>query len=91
MKPIRYHGPEQPFRLEDVDRPEARAGEVLVKITTAAMCHTELHFRSGLLNLGVAPVTMGHEIVGRIDAVGSASSISDKWVVLSAFLFGYQP
>jgi propanol-preferring alcohol dehydrogenase len=34
------------------------------------MCHTELHFKSGLLDLGVAPITMGHEVVGRIAAVG---------------------
>lgn len=46
------------------------AGEVLVKITASAMCHTELHFNSGLLDLCVAPVTMGHEIVGRVEAVG---------------------
>ena len=70
MKAIRYHGPNKAFRPEDMSRSEPQAGEVLVKITASAMCHTELHFNSGLLNLGVAPVTMGHEIVGRIEAVG---------------------
>lgn len=35
------------------------------------MCHTELHFESGLLNLGIAPLTMGHEIAGTIEAVGA--------------------
>jgi len=34
------------------------------------MCHTELHFESGLLKLGVAPITMGHEMAGVIDQVG---------------------
>ena len=42
---------------------------MLIKITASAMCHTELHFNSGLLDLGVAPVTMAHEIVGRVEAV----------------------
>jgi propanol-preferring alcohol dehydrogenase len=70
MKAVRYHGPGQPFRLEEVDRREPKAGEVLVQVTASGVCHTELHFRSGLLDLGVAPITMGHEVVGRIEAVG---------------------
>jgi propanol-preferring alcohol dehydrogenase len=43
---------------------------VLVRVTAAGLCHTELHFLSGLLDLGVAPLTLGHEIVGRIEGVG---------------------
>jgi propanol-preferring alcohol dehydrogenase len=70
MQAVRYHGPNQPFRLEDVARRAPGAGEVLVRVTAAGICHTELHFRSGLLNLGVAPITMGHEVVGRIEATG---------------------
>jgi propanol-preferring alcohol dehydrogenase len=41
-----------------------------VRIEAAGICRTELHFESGLLNLGVAPITLGHEIAGTIDAVG---------------------
>lgn len=70
MKAVRYHGPKQPFRLEDVPRPEPGPGEVRVRIEAAGVCHTELHFESGLLDLGAAPITMGHEIAGTIDAVG---------------------
>ncbi len=70
MKAVRYYGPDQPFRLEEVERRAPEAGEVLVQVTASGMCHTELHFKSGLLNLGVAPVTMGHEVVGRIVAIG---------------------
>src|ERR671917_1776389 len=50
------------------------AGEVLVRVTASGMCHTELHFKSGLLDLGVAPVTRGHEVVGRIEAIGEGVS-----------------
>lgn len=71
MKAVRYHGPGRPFELEQVPAPEAAPGQVLVQIQAAGMCHTELHFESGLLNLGVAPVTMGHEIAGTIAAVGT--------------------
>lgn len=71
MKAVRYHGPNQPFRLEEIERREPGPGEVLVRVAASGMCHTELHFGSGLLNLGVAPITMGHEVVGRIEAVGA--------------------
>lgn len=74
MKAVRYHGPRQPFRMEEVDRREPVVGEVLVRVTASGMCHTELHFKSGLLDLGVAPITMGHEVVGQIAAVGSGIS-----------------
>ncbi len=70
MKAVRYFGPQKEFRLERIDQPEPQKGEVLVRIKASAMCHTELHFKSGLLNLGVAPMTLGHEIVGVIEQVG---------------------
>lgn len=71
MKAVRYHAPRAPFRLEDVPVPEPGPGEVRVRVEAAGVCHTELHFESGLLDLGIAPVTMGHEIAGTVDAVGS--------------------
>lgn len=70
MKAVRYLGPGQPFRMDSVPDPEPGSGQVLVRIRAAGMCHTELHFESGLLDLGVAPVTMGHEIAGVIESVG---------------------
>ncbi len=70
MRAVRYYGPTEPLKLEDVPKPEPGAGEVLVKVRACGMCHTELHFVSGLLDLGVAPITLGHEIVGEVEAVG---------------------
>jgi alcohol dehydrogenase, propanol-preferring len=70
VKAVRYFGPRQPLRLQDVPRREPGAGEVLVRVTAAGVCYTELHFLSGLLDLGVTPMTLGHEIVGVVDAVG---------------------
>jgi alcohol dehydrogenase, propanol-preferring len=71
MRALRYHGPKQPLRLEEIPAPEPAEGDVIVRVTAAGLCHTELHFLSGLLNLGVAPLTLGHEIVGRIEKVGA--------------------
>jgi len=70
MRAVRYLAPKTSFELQEVPRREPGRGEVLVRVTAAGICHTELHFESGLLDLGVAPVTMGHEVVGRIEAAG---------------------
>lgn len=70
MKAVRYCGPGQPLRLEEVAVPLPGTGEVLVRVRAAGICHTDLHFLSGLLDLGVAPLTLGHEIVGTIERVG---------------------
>jgi alcohol dehydrogenase, propanol-preferring len=70
MRALRYHGPRRPLTLEQLAVPEPGPGEVLVRVTAAGLCHTELHFLSGLLDLGVAPLTLGHEIAGRIERVG---------------------
>lgn len=84
MRAVRYLGPNRPFSLDDIPERTPAAGEVRVRIQAAGMCHTELHFASGLLNLGVAPVTMGHEIAGVIDAVGEgvdAARIGERVLV----------
>jgi propanol-preferring alcohol dehydrogenase len=84
MRALRYHGPRQRLRLEDVATPTPAAGEVLVRVTAAGICHTELHFESGLLDLGVAPLTLGHEIVGRIERVGAgvpAERVGERVIV----------
>jgi alcohol dehydrogenase, propanol-preferring len=70
MKAIRYHGPGKLLKLEDIPCPVPGPGEALIKVKSAGICHTELHFLSGLLNLGVAPITLGHEIAGVVEEIG---------------------
>lgn len=71
MRAVRYLGPGQPFSLQSIPRPEPAAGQVRIKLKACGMCHTELHFRDGLLDLGCRDVTMGHEIAGEIEALGT--------------------
>jgi len=66
MRAARLYGPGRPLVIEDMPRP----GEVVVKVKAAGVCHTELHFLEGVLNLGVVPVTLGHEIAGVVEEVG---------------------
>src|SRR5215467_7100502 len=71
MQAARYHGPGAALQLETVLVPTVGGGEVLIRITHAGVCRTELHFLSGLLNLGIAPLTLGHEIVGEVVLAGA--------------------
>jgi D-arabinose 1-dehydrogenase-like Zn-dependent alcohol dehydrogenase len=70
MRAARYYGPGDSLRLEEVPIPEPGPGEALVRVKAAGICHTELHFLSGVLNLGVAPLTLGHEMAGEVARVG---------------------
>lgn len=70
MRAIRYLGPAQNFELRAVAIPTPGPGAVRVKISACGMCHTELHLRDGLLDLGRRDFTVGHEIAGVIEAVG---------------------
>ena len=85
MDAVRYHGPQKPLQLEQVPIPtDLGADEVLVEVHAAALCHTELHFADGTLNLGVQPITMGHEATGIITNCGSnisASRIGERVIV----------
>ena len=84
MQAVRYTGPGRPLSLHDVPRRDPAPGEALVRVTAAGVCHTELHFVSGLLDLGVAPLTLGHEVVGRVEAVGAgvpAERVGERVIV----------
>jgi propanol-preferring alcohol dehydrogenase len=71
MKAIRYHGPNKPLMLEEIPKPVPGPGDVLVRVKSAGLCRTELHFLSGLLNLGVSPMTLGHEVAGVVEDIGA--------------------
>ena len=70
MLAARYHGPRKPLVVERVAVPGPGPGEALVRVRAAGVCRTELHFLDGLLDLGVAPLILGHEIVGEVAALG---------------------
>jgi propanol-preferring alcohol dehydrogenase len=74
MRAARMHGYNQPLVLEDVPIPDIRPDEVLLKVTAAGMCRTDLQLVDGYFekyNQLSFPVTPGHEIVGEIQKIGS--------------------
>ncbi len=61
----------EPLRL--IERPDARPGdgEVSVRVGACGVCRTDLHVVDGELPNPKLPIVPGHEIVGRIEAIGA--------------------
>jgi S-(hydroxymethyl)glutathione dehydrogenase/alcohol dehydrogenase len=57
------------LRIETIEATAPRAGEVLVRIAAAALCHTDLEVIEGQLRYP-APIVLGHEAAGTIADVG---------------------
>lgn len=56
--------------LRDLPRPEPGPGEVRVRVEACGVCRTDLHLVDGELPDPKLPVIPGHEIVGRVEALG---------------------
>lgn len=71
-----------PLQLIERPTPQPRGSEVLLRVLAAGVCHTDLHLAEGFYDLGGGkrlkmsergvklPLTMGHETVGEVVAVG---------------------
>ena len=51
--------------------PQPGPGEIRVKVSACGVCRTDLHVVDGELPHPKVPVIPGHEIVGRIDLIGT--------------------
>ena len=70
MRTLRAPGPRLPLRLEEVDLPEPRPGQVLIRVAACGVCRTDLHIVDGELPQCRYPVTPGHEVVGTVVPTG---------------------
>ena len=57
-------------RVEDVELDPPQAGEVLVRVAAAGVCHSDLHLVNGALGDGRWPMVLGHEGAGVVEALG---------------------
>ncbi len=60
-----------PLTLREVPAPDPAPGSLLVAVTACGVCHTDLHLVEGELPHPKLPVVPGHEVVGRVAAVGA--------------------
>ena len=71
MRAMLLRKPGTPLQDCIVADPEPAFGQVLVKIAACGVCRTDLHVVDGELTEPKLPIIPGHEIVGRIEALGS--------------------
>src|SRR5215475_10018222 len=74
MRAMVLDTPKEPLQLRDVPKPKVRAGELLVRVSTCAVCHTDLHVVDGELPDPKLPLILGHQIVGRVEEIGDKNS-----------------
>lgn len=71
MRAMVLDEPRTALRLdEEYPDPEAGEGQVLIEVATCGVCRTDLHVIDGELTEPKLPLVMGHQIVGRVAALG---------------------
>jgi alcohol dehydrogenase, propanol-preferring len=71
MKAMILHGAGQPLRLESVDAPRPAPGQIQIRVLACGICRTDLHIVDGELAEPKLPLIPGHQIVGRVEALGA--------------------
>ena len=63
----------RPLELAEVEAPTAGEGELLLRVNACGVCRTDLHVVEGELASRKSPVIPGHQVVGRVEAVGAGA------------------
>jgi propanol-preferring alcohol dehydrogenase len=71
MKAMVLNAPGTPLVWTDLPDREPAPGQIRVKVLACGVCRTDLHVVDGELPDPKSPIIPGHEIVGRIDALGA--------------------
>jgi len=71
MKAMVLNKPKTPLEWTELPDRQPGAGQVRVKVLACGVCRTDLHVFDGELPDPKSPIIPGHEIVGRIDAIGA--------------------
>lgn len=71
VKALRKTGPDQPFEVADLERRDPREDDIVINIKAAGICHSDIHTIRNEWGKAHFPLTVGHEIAGIVEAVGS--------------------
>lgn len=86
MEAARIVTPKQPLEIQKLDTPKPTGSQVLVKVHSVGVCHSDIHLWEGgyegpggqflkTTDRGVKyPVTPGHEIAGTIEEMGDEAT-----------------
>ena len=68
-----------PLAVRDVPVPAPAADELLLRVSACGVCRTDLQLAEGDLVARVVPIIPGHQIVGRVEAVGTERRRLEPW------------
>ncbi len=74
MRAMAFDGPGRPLKAVRLPVPRPGDDEVLIRVEVCGVCRTDLHLVDGELPDPLPAVVPGHEIVGRIVAVGARAA-----------------
>jgi len=72
MRAMVLSAPRAPLQMQERSDPSPGDGEIRVKVSACGVCRTDLHVVDAELPGIKYPIVPGHEIVGRVDLVGSS-------------------
>jgi D-arabinose 1-dehydrogenase-like Zn-dependent alcohol dehydrogenase len=71
MRAVRLTQVGKPLEEAEVDLPEIGVSDVLIRVASCGICHSDEHYRAGISRIDRLPVTLGHEIAGWVEKVGA--------------------
>ncbi len=71
MRAVRLNQIGKPLQEVEIPIPEIGRSDVLIRVVACGICHSDEHYRAGISRIDRLPVTLGHEISGWIEEVGS--------------------
>jgi len=71
MRAMVLERPRTPLVMRERSAPEPASGEILIEVAACGVCRTDLHVVDGELPNPKLPIVPGHEIVGRVAAMGA--------------------
>jgi D-arabinose 1-dehydrogenase-like Zn-dependent alcohol dehydrogenase len=74
MRAVRLVNVGKPLKDAEVALPEINPSEVLVRVAACGICHSDAHYRAGISPIDRLPMTLGHEVAGRVELVGKQVS-----------------
>src|SRR5271165_3527118 len=72
--------PNTPLHLAELPMPTPAADQVLLQVRACGVCRTDLHVVDGELPSPKLPIVPGHEIIGRVEALGAGVDALDAGI-----------
>ena len=91
MKAAVFREVGRPMEIEEVEISKPKSREVLIRVSSVGLCHSDLHIMDGALPMAL-PAILGHEAAGIVEQVGSdvkTVKVGDHIIVSLAFSCGH--